>query len=199
MAGTLLTWSGIDDTSRVDRACITFRGTSMQAIGGASSGWFSSSWQLDVGPGWVTRSLRVTTHGFGWSRSLELERSASGQWSAMSTSQGEADLPAPGLNDPGTLDGAIDCDLGLCPVTNTMPIRRLGLLEREVGETHLIMAWVEVPSLRVIRSDQLYSSPPPTSGLNQVRYESYSRDFNAQLTVDHDGLVIDYPTLAQRL
>ena len=76
-----------------------------------------------------------------------------------------------------------------------MPIRRLGLLGRTVPETTLVMAWVEVPSLRVIRSDQVYASSTP----GRVRYRSYSRDFQAELTVDPDGIVIDYPGLARRL
>jgi hypothetical protein len=32
-----------------------------------------------------------------------------------------------------------------------------------------------------------------------VRYQSASRDFTADLTVDPDGIVIDYPRLAKRI
>jgi hypothetical protein len=79
-----------------------------------------------------------------------------------------------------------------------MPIRRLALLEGDVAETPLVMAWVDVPSLRVIRSDQVYGSVPG-SAARQVRYTSHSRGFSANLDVDADGIVIDYPGLAQRL
>ncbi|PRY68398.1 hypothetical protein B0I08_104100 [Glaciihabitans tibetensis] len=170
----------------------------MRAIGGAVAQDVSSSWELDVGIGWVTRALRVTTRGFGWARSLELTRSATGEWAAQSTAWGDADLPLPGLADPGSVAGAVDCDLGLCPVTNTMPIRRLDLLNRDVDETHLVMAWVEMPSLRVLRSDQLYSSGA-RGDRTHVRYQSFSRDFDASLSVDAHGLVVDYPTLARRV
>ncbi len=34
---------------------------------------------------------------------------------------------------PMTIASALDCDLGLCPATNTMPIRRLGLLDADVA------------------------------------------------------------------
>lgn len=169
-----------------------------RAVGGAQTRHFSSSWELDVAAEWTTRALRVTTRGFGWSRSLELIRSAEGRWSAEASTGGDTQLPPPGLADPGILDGAIDCDLGLCPVTNTMPIRRLGLLDRQVEETRLIMAWVEMPSLRVLRSEQLYSSLW-AGDRRLVRYSTSSRDFSADLTVDSYGLVIDYPSLARRV
>lgn len=198
MTSHLLAWAGIDDPARSDHASIEFAHSSMRAVGGAQARHFSSSWELDVAEGWTTQALRVTTRGFGWSRSLELARSTAGLWGAESSTWGDSELPSPGLADPGSLDGAIDCDLGLCPVTNTMPIRRLGLLDREVEEIRLVMAWVEMPSLRVLRSDQIYSSLW-NGDRKMVRYTSSNRDFSADLTVDSYGLVIDYPTLARRV
>jgi hypothetical protein len=56
------------------------------------------------------------------------------------------------------------------------------------------MAWVEVPSLRVLRSDQVYRSGPPGT----VLYRSRNRG-HAELEVDTDGLVTLYPGLARRL
>jgi hypothetical protein len=198
MTSHLLSWAGVDDPSRWDLASVELDDTSMRAIGSACARNFSSSWYLDVGPGWVTRTLRVTTRGFGWSRSLDLERSNRGEWTAVTNARGKTDLPSPGLADPGSLTDAIDCDLGLCPVTNTMPIRRLGLLTHDVEATPLVMAWVEMPSLRVVRSDQVYASGPADDRHN-IRYTSFSRDFSASLTVDADGLVLDYPSLARRV
>ena len=203
--GRELHWAGVDDPTRRDHAVVDLDARSMRAVGASQSGApgseFASAWQLDVADGWITRSLSVTTRGFGWSRELILTRSAAGIWSAEADARGETDLAAPGLDDPDALDGAIDCDLGLCPVTNTMPIRRLRLLDGEVDENALVMAWVEMPSLRVIRSDQVYASGPDAHAPSErrVRYRSYSRDFHAELTVDADGLVIDYPGLAVRV
>jgi uncharacterized protein len=174
----LLTWSGLDDTTRVDHASVELHRTSMRAVGGSVARTFSSSWELDVDCGWVTRGLRLTTRGFGWGRSLELTRSTAGEWVAEVSARGDAHLPDLGLADAGSLAGAVDCDLGLCPVTNTMP-------------------WVDVPSLRVIRSDQVYGSGP-ASDPARVHFRSLKGGFAAQLTVDDDGFVIDYPTLAHR-
>jgi len=190
-------WVGVDDTSRVDQAVFAMGSTSMHAIGSAQGRDFSSSWELDVADGWITRALHVTTRGFGWARSLELTRSDTGEWGSVATAEGAVDLPAPGLADPGSVHGALDCDLGLCPVTNTMPIRRLSLLDQDVDETHLVMAWVDVPSLRVTRSDQAYTSGP-AGDRTRIHYGSVNGQFAAQLTVDLDGVVVDYPTLARR-
>ena len=53
------------------------------------------------------------------------------------------------------VQGALDCDLGLSPLTNFMPIRRRRLLDG--GEAHeFLMAWVSVPDLGVHRSEQRY-------------------------------------------
>jgi uncharacterized protein len=192
-----VTWVGVDDTSRVDQAVIEIGATSMHGIGSARSRGFSSSWELDVADGWITRTLRVTTRGVGWARSVELSRSDTGEWASAATATGAVDLPAPGLVDPSSVHGALDCDLGFCPVTNTMPIRRLELLDRDVDQTHLVMAWVDVPSLRVTRSDQVYASGP-AGERTRIHYRSLHGQFTAQLTVDPDGVVIDYPTLARR-
>ena len=199
-APRLLAWVGDDDPDRIETATVRFGAERMHAIGGARTAWYVTDWELEVGDGWRTRALRVTARGFGWSRTLDLERSSQGEWHADAQQTGDVDLPAPGLADPSTLAGALDCDLGLCPLTNTMPIRRLGLLDADVPETPLVMAWVEVPSLRVIRSDQAYASAPASAsagGGRRVRFRSLDSDFAADLEVDADGLVIGYPGIGR--
>lgn len=51
-----------------------------------------------------------------------------------------------------------------------------------------------MPSLAVIASPQIYTG----IDTEHVRYTSGTRDFTADLTVDEDGVVIDYPQLAER-
>jgi uncharacterized protein len=207
----MVAWRGIDDPLRVERSSIVLEPDRLRAIGASHTSFYATSWDLEVAAGWITDTLRVSVHGPRWWRTLTLSRTSRGDWDAEIEHRGDPDLPAPGLADPSTLLGAVDCDLGLCPVTNTMPIRRLELLDRHVDETRLTMAWVEVPSLRVIRSDQVYASGSGAEGggpekggpesvrYRSVRYKSYRRDFSAELTVDDDGIVIDYPGLARRI
>jgi len=95
--------------------------------------------------------------------------------------------PAPGL------DGCIDIDIRATPFTNTLPIRRLAL---SVGQSaEIAVAYVDVPDLTVTASRQLYTRV----GQAAYRFESLEDGFRADLPVDPDGLVTDYPGLFRRL
>jgi hypothetical protein len=104
-------------------------------------------------------------------RTITLERNSKGTWSV----------------DGGparTLRGCTDIDLGCSPSTNTLPIRRLRLA---IGASHTIQAaWVRFPELEVIKSAQTYTR------LDEFTYRYASGDFEAELTVDDDGLVAAY-------
>jgi hypothetical protein len=145
-------------------------------------------YSLRTTPDFVTESLAVRTSGAGWWRSLDLRRDAAGTWTCHTEGTGALDGPPPGCVDD--LDGALDCDLGLSPLTNSMPVLRHGLL-KEGGRVALIMAWVAVPHLQVIRHPQWYTHLDQGS----VRFES--EGFTADLSYDADGLVSDYPGLAR--
>jgi uncharacterized protein len=87
--------------------------------------------------------------------------------------------------------GSLDVDLTVTPATNTLPIRRLGL---EVGQAaDLRMAWVQFPGLEVIPSEQRYER------LAADRWKFSTGDFQAELLVDRDGLVLDYGGLFRSL
>ena len=188
-------WRGQDDPDRIDRALIEIGESGLKAEGTSVTVGYATAWSLDATDAWCTLTVDISAHGAGWMRSLALTRDQNNHWAAVTQMQGDAGLPPAGLAEPGSIDGALDCDIGLCPVTNTMPIRRLRLLTGNVPETPLVMAWIEIPSLRVIRSDQVYASSTP--GL--VRYRGAGGDDQVELTVDSDGIVIGYPGLATRL
>jgi uncharacterized protein len=142
---------------------------------------------------YITRSLSVRTAGEGWSRSLLLSRDTDNNWQVATTSDGEVDLPPPG-GDPA-FAGAVDCDLGLSPLTNSMPVLRHGLLYGgdRVG---FLMAWVSVPSLAVLLEAQRYTFVRRVDRGAVINYSS--EGFSADITFDMDGLVVDYPGLATR-
>ena len=95
------------------------------------------------------------------------------------------------------LAGALDCDLACSPVTNTMPILRHGL-QHGPGTRRFVMAFVQVPTLRVVASEQTYTHLGlADDGVARVRYTSGT--FVSDLIVDPDALVIDYPTMAHRI
>ncbi|GAA2315202.1 hypothetical protein GCM10010234_70810 [Streptomyces hawaiiensis] len=137
------------------------------------------SYELETAEGFVTRRLSVAAETGAGSRALDLRHDGHGRW----TANGD---PLPDL------DGALDCDLGLCPLTNTMPVLRHAL-HRTPGEREFLMAWVSVPDLTVRPSRQTYTHLGP----GRARYSS--GDFRSDLEFDDEGYVLDYPRLATRL
>jgi hypothetical protein len=81
----------------------------------------------------------------------------------------------------------VDVDLSFTPATNTLPIRRLDL---DVGdEAEIRVAWLVWPELGVRPVLQRYAR------LAKDRYRYTQDDFEAELTVDEHGLVLEYEGL----
>jgi uncharacterized protein len=188
-------WQGVD-AWRAEYADVWLRDDRLVARGvqiGVEPFPYEARYSLDTSPGYDTAHLSVNASGAGWSRTLDLRRDAAGAWDISTSVGGEVDLPDPGGN-PAEFDGAHDCDLQSSPLTNTPPILRQGLLEG--GEViALTMAWVALPDLTVRRSDQRYEPIDE----RRVRYVSLDSDFTAELELDDDGLVVNYPGLAERV
>jgi hypothetical protein len=188
-------WSK-DERAGYEFAEVTFEpdrlGARGVAIGGAPVA-YRLDYVLETGPGFVTTRLEVSSRGAGWSRRLVLRGDGAGSWTVDAETEGNSDLPPAG-GDPAALAGALDCDLGLSPVTNLMPIMRHDLLSTEV-QVELTMAWVSVPDLTVEPDGQRYTS----AGQNQVRYDALDGHFSATITLGDDGLVADYPGIARRI
>lgn len=142
------------------------------------------TYELQTADGFVTASLAVRASGAGWSRSLEVRRSADGAWSAE-----------PGGTLHG-LDGALDCDLAFCCLTNTMPVLR-NRLHGRVGSVNLLMAWISLPDLSVRPTRQRYTHLARATGGAVVKFESGR--FAADIEFDTAGFVRDYPGLARRV
>jgi hypothetical protein len=130
--------------------------------------------------GWITHGLDLTTTD---GRALRLRSDGEGEWT-----DGEG-FPIPHL------DGCIDIDLAGSPFTNTLPIRRAALVAGgEAAEFR--MAYVPFDTFRPVVDGQRYRC------LEQdrlYRYEAADRSFTADLTVDGDGLVTNYPGLFVRV
>jgi hypothetical protein len=154
-------------------------------------------YDLTTTNGFVTAQLRATSRGEGWRRDLDLRRQTDGSWTAATKEEGRVDLPSAG-GDTAVLASALDCDLGLSPVTNMMPILRHGLLCGG-GPIDFTMAWVAVPALAVQPDRQRYRHASSTADHHVVRYEATDGSFAADITLDHDAVVIDYPAIAMRL
>lgn len=191
------TWQSTVDPTQQDRCTVDLSSPGLRAVGTQCTSTYLASWTLVVDESWVTERLHVDVAGHGWSRSLELQRLDDGHWTSSTLLSGTQplDLAAPGLADSATvsaLSAALDVDVGKCPLTNTMPIRRLDLLSGSMPRTPLVMAWVDMPSLQVIASDQYYSSVDES----HVRYVSGTRGVDVVFDVSPSGIVTHYPGLA---
>jgi hypothetical protein len=131
-------------------------------------------------PAWCVRTVEVEVLPEG--PTLRIASDGEGHWRDLSGKT----LPA--------LSGALDVDISLTPFTNTLPIRRLGLATGESASIRV--AYVDPPSLDLSAADQRYTCIE--SGPDGCRYLYESGSFRAELTVDPDGLVIDYADLWAR-
>lgn len=196
----LIAWQG-PDPRRVDVAAVRLDTDRLSAHGTSTSATEVVDYRLLTGPDWVTRELDVRVRGGGWARRLRLVRSTAGDWSAERSPEGSAvGEEAPPLPD---LSPALDCDLALCPLTNTMPIRRRGLVEAAYGpdrsSSDFVMAWVSLPDLGVSVSEQTYSPEGPVEPTGGALVRFATAGFSTVIEVDADGLVVNYPAVARLL
>jgi uncharacterized protein len=147
---------------------------------------YTCRYELYTDESWATARFTATVEGAGWLRTVRMERAA-GRWRVTTAEQGHLDTHEPGIEDPDLLDGVLDVDLGGSPLTNTLPLKRLGFASATVST-----AWVLPPSLAVVRDRQTYT----VLSKNRVRYTSDS--FETDVEFDDDGYVRDYPGLATR-
>jgi hypothetical protein len=139
-------------------------------------------YRMEMDLGWNVRRVSVSVSNAGMEdRSLELVSDGEGHWQ-----DGDG-------NPLAQFDDCLDIDVSATPFTNTLPIRRLELQSGQVEPIRVL--YIHVPSLETSVWEQRYTGLE--GGL--VRYESVGSDFQRDLHVDDDGLVIDYPSLFRRV
>jgi hypothetical protein len=139
---------------------------------------FGLSYRLKLDALWHTKEVLLrSTSG----HALHLESDGRGHWQ-----ENGKDQPA--------LQGCIDVDIQATPLTHTLPVRRLDLKDGESVDIRL--CYITVPQLTVAPADQRYTA---LNAGSLYRFESLENGFTADLPVDQDGFVLDYPGLFKRL
>jgi hypothetical protein len=123
--------------------------------------------------------VRVEIANLG--RAVELRANGIGRWSDA----GGTWIPA--------LDGCIDVDISLTPSTNTLPIRRLAI--GRGGSADIKVAYILAPELSLRAGPQRYTHLAD----RLWRFQSIDSGFTADLSVDAEGFVVDYPGLFRRV
>lgn len=140
---------------------------------------FGARWRCVCDAGWRVTEFGVSTAD---NRGLALFSPAPGRW---------IDAAGAALHQ---FDGCVDIDLAATPFTNTLPIRRLDLAP-ETGRVELEMVYIPFDTLKPFRDSQRYAC---LEAARRYRYEAADRSFAAEIAVDEDGLVTDYPGLFRR-
>jgi hypothetical protein len=175
MTTTRVAWRRSDEVETDEHCTLTLRDGGLALVGtvlGAEGGVpVRTEYRVLADGAGVTTAAHVRDlRGFE-QRTLTLERDPKGNWTVDGTVM-------------KALKGCTDVDLGCSPSTNTLPVRRLRL---GIGKSLKIQAaLVRFPELTVTKTAQTYAR------IDEFTYGYASGDFQAELTVDDDGLVAAY-------
>jgi len=146
------------------------------------NGPFRLSYRLAWDELWRLRDAELVVATEHATRSLSMQTDGQGHWQHR---DGRA------IDD---LDGCVDVDIWPTPFTNSFPIRRerMAVGERRQFRT----AWVFAPDLTVHPQAQAYTRLADRLYLFE---DLDGSGFRAELPVDEDGIVLDYPDLFRRV
>ncbi len=148
------------------------------------AGPWSTRHSVVVDRRWQTRSVFVEVLAGDGLERVTLSADALGIWSLDGRTWPE-------------LSGCTDVDVSATPLTNLIPVRRLGLAVGEERATDT--AWLDLPSLAVHRVRQTYRRLDDDPQ-GRERYSYSDPTFGPfVLTVDDDGLVVVYQGLFARV
>lgn len=138
---------------------------------------FRLAYEVRCDAGWRVRAARVGVPGEP--PKVELLSDGEGNW----TGPDGAGLPH--------LRGCAYVDISATPFTNTLPIRRLGLARGESADVSVV--YLDGVELQPWPEPQRYTRLESADGGGLYRYLSLDGGFAADLPVDEDALVSDYP------
>lgn len=151
-----------------------------QLVGVYEDGPYNMHYRLHIDTQWHIREVLIHANKATKAK-VHLTADGRGQW----YNQNGLMLPE--------LAGCIDVDLTLSPFTNTLPIRRLRFLPKK--PQRIMVVYLDLPTERIRSVEQLYTQL--TTDCYQFHQPALS--FSADLSIDADGLVIDYPNLFRRV
>jgi hypothetical protein len=139
---------------------------------------FTIKYSLTCEPSWKVKTLNLEL--VETKEKIKLDSDRYGNWSNAS-----GIIPR--------LHGAIDVDITATPFTNTLPIRRLKLGEKQHAEISVV--YIKIPKLSVDIDLQRYTC----LSKNTFLFEQINSNFARKIETDKDGLVVTYPGLFKRI
>lgn len=184
----MLTWRA-QDISRMESVRVQLSGRRIKANGRivaaatATNPAFGAYYDLQTDETGATKRFGLTVTLAERERVLSIARDEENMW-LVTDHQGERRA---GYN------GALDVDVVFSPFFNALPIRRLRLHER-ADSVVLPMVYVNVPEMSVTADTVSYTSEGRLDG---IKLRSPVAD--TTVSVDEDGFIVDYPSLAERI
>ena len=148
-------------------------------VGTYQSKIYRVEYQIKTNARWETVFAGIKSRHSNNEEYILLEGDGKGNW----TRNGES-IPA--------FAGCVDVDIPLTPFTNTLPVKRL---DTEIGkEQQIKVLYLDLLEEQIKPVHQKYIRLSDTV----YHYENVPNDFEADITVDDFGLVVDYPELFVR-
>ena len=136
-------------------------------------------YHLKTNPDWETEYLQIHSRHSNREQLLQFRSDGNGHWKID-------DEKAP------ELEGCMYVDIAISPFTNSLPINHLKMPEKATREVRVI--YFDLLNHEITPMQQLYKRISES----QYHYENIPNDFEADITVDENGLVVDYPVLFTR-
>jgi len=133
-------------------------------------------YRLHINKYWETQCLELQSCYGERRENIVLQNDTAGNWALNGQ-------PAP------QFAGCLDVDISLTPFTNTLPIRRLDL--EDGGEQLISVIYIDLVAGEIRPVQQKYRR----ISADMYHYENIPKDFEADIRVDEEGLVVDYPGL----
>lgn len=184
MRSKIIVWKGegasCSEKILLERKRLTIVATSHVSGGDAelNTKW-DAEYKIICDKSWCVRQISINEKLFN--HRLTIYGDGNGHW---------ADQDGKELKD---IQGCIDIDFRATPFSNTLPIRRLQLAAGEKASIEVV--YINAPDLRVTKEQQIYTRLSE----HNWKFEQPSADFTAIITVDDEGLILNYPGLFTRI
>lgn len=175
-----ITWENIEHSGSENLQLIR-KGFSVFANGTVRvksvDGPYQLTYQLELDNQWRTKKVDLTIGD----RNLTIWSNGEGAWRSKT-----GPLPE--------LDSAIDVDIEATPFSNSLPINRNDWIPNQTREFDMV--YIAVPFLEYTKLKQSYTYKGTDGPYRVFHYKC--RDYETIITVDSEGLVVDYPKVFER-
>ena len=176
---TNILWTGIAYHS-LEHCVLTHSDESIEVnsviVGANDDKIFRIDYSIKVNRNWESIFLEVKTQLSEKEVSINCHSDGRGNW----TKNGEA------VNE---FKDCIDIDISLTPLTNSLPINRLQWALNKPQQINVL--FLDILSQEMLVVKQRYTKLSDT----EYKFENVPNDFEAIITVDESGMVVNYPEL----